>query len=128
MESIKNITELNAAILVLQNKQAEQALLIKEQYKITYESLRPVNLIKNTSKELVIASDFKDDLLNTSLGLVSGYLSKKVAIGTTNNPFKQILGSFLQMGVSNVVSKNADDIRATFMGIVSAIFSKKENR
>lgn len=126
MEKITNTIELNAAILLLENRQTEEGFLLKEQFKITYESLKPINFIRSTFKELVTAPDFKEDLLNTSLSLAAGYFSKKLAIGSTNNPFKQILGSFLQMGVTSIVSKNSDDIRTKFMDIVSVIFQKKE--
>jgi hypothetical protein len=126
MGKITNITELNAAILLLDDRQYEEELLLKEQFKITYESLKPLNFIRSTFKELVTAPDFKEDLLNTSISLAAGYFSKKLAIGSTNNPFKQILGSFLQMGVTSIVSKNSDDIRTKFMDIISVIFQKKE--
>jgi hypothetical protein len=126
MEKITNTTELNAAILLLENKQVEEGFLLKEQFKITYDNLKPINFIRNTFKELVTAPDFKEDLLNTSISLAAGYFSKKLAIGSTNNPFKQILGSFLQMGVTSIVSKNSDDIRTKFMDIISVIFQKKE--
>lgn len=125
MGTITNITELNAAILLLENKQAQEAILLKEQFNLTYESIKPINFIRSTFKELVTAPDFKEDLLNTSISLAAGYFSKKLAVGSTNNPLKQILGSFLQMGVTSVVSKNADDIRTKFMDILSVVFEKK---
>jgi len=125
MGTITNITELNAAILLLENKQAQEAILLKEQFNLTYESIKPINFIRSTFKELVTAPDFKEDLLNTSISLAAGYFSKKLAVGSTNNPLKQILGSFLQMGVTSVVSKNADDIRIKFMDILSIVFEKK---
>jgi len=125
MGKIANTTELNATILLLENKQNEEGFLLKEEFKTTYESLKPVNFIRDTFKELVTAPDFKEDLLNTSISLAAGYFSKKLAIGSTNNSFKQILGSFLQMGVTSVVSKNADDIRTKFMDILSVVFEKK---
>jgi len=125
MGTITNITELNAAILLLENKQAQEAILLKEQFSLTYESIKPINFIRSTFKELVTAPDFKEDLLNTSISLAAGYFSKKLAVGSTNNPLKQILGSFLQMGVTSVVSKNADDIRTKFMDILSVVFEKK---
>lgn len=125
MGTITNITELNAAILLLENKQAQEAILLKEQFNLTYESIKPINFIRSTFKELVTAPDFKEDLLNTSISLAARYFSKKLAVGSTNNPLKQILGSFLQMGVTSVVSKNADDIRTKFMDILSVVFEKK---
>lgn len=125
MGTITNITELNAAILLLENKQVQEEILLKEQFILTYESIKPINFIRSTFKELVTAPDFKEDLLNTSISLAVGYFSKKLAVGSTNNPLKQILGSFLQMGVTSVVSKNADDIRTKFMDILSVVFEKK---
>ena len=126
MDKITNTTELNQAILLLEAKQTLEGCILKEQFKITYESLKPINLIKSTISELAASPDFKNDLLNTTLSLAAGYLSKKVAIGSTNNPFKQILGTILQMGVTNVVSKNADGIKSTVLNLIHALFAKKE--
>lgn len=126
MDKITNTTELNQAILLLEAKQTLEGCILKEQFKITYESLKPINLIKSTISELAASPDFKNDLLNTTLSLAVGYLSKKVAIGSTNNPFKQILGTILQMGVTNVVSKNADGIKSTVLNLIHALFAKKE--
>ncbi|PJB13881.1 MAG: hypothetical protein CO118_11490 [Flavobacteriales bacterium CG_4_9_14_3_um_filter_32_8] len=128
MAKITSITELNKAILLLEDQQTLEGTLLKERFKITYESLRPINLIKSTFNELVSAPDFKEDLLNTSLSLAAGYFSKKLAIGSTNNPFKQILGSFLQMGVTSIVSKNSDDIKSGIQKLITLLFSKKEKQ
>jgi MFS-type transporter involved in bile tolerance (Atg22 family) len=125
MEKITNIQELNAAIVLLEQKQVQQERLLKQQFKETYENIKPINFIRNTFKELVTAPDFKEDVLNTSISLAAGYLSKKLAIGTTNNPLKQILGSFLQIGVTSLVSKNSDNIRAKVREVVNVVFDKK---
>lgn len=125
MDDIRNVKELDAAISLLQERQSQEAILLNEQYLKTYESLKPLNLLKSTFKALVTAPDFKEDLINTSLGFASGYLSKKLAVGSTNNPIKQMLGSFIQMSVTSVVSKNADSIRAKVMEMVSVAFDKK---
>ena len=126
MQKITTVQELRASILLLEIKQAEEAILLKEQLKETYESLRPLNLIKNTIKELSSAPDLKGDIINASLGIATGYLSKKIAIGSTHNPFKQLLGSLLQMGVTSLVTKNAEGIKSTAMNLINNIFSKKE--
>lgn len=126
MDKITNITELNQAILLLEAKQTLEGCMLKEQSKITYESLKPINLIKNTIKELASSPDFKADLINTSLGVVVGYLSKKLAIGETNNPFKQLLGTILQMGVTSVVAKNSDGLKSTVLNLIQTLFAKKE--
>ena len=126
MQKTTSIEELRASILLLEIKQLNEQALLKEELKITIENLRPINLIKNTLKDLTSEPDFKGELLSTSLSLAAGYLSKKVAIGSTNNPFKQILGTLLQLAVSSIVSKNADGIKSTASTIINNLFSKKE--
>ena len=125
MDKITNTTELKQAILLLEAKQTLEGGMLKEQFKITYESIRPINLIKSTFRELTADPDFKNNLLNTTLSMAVGYLSKKVAIGTTNNPFKQILGTILQMGVTSIVAKNSDGIKSTILNLIQTLFAKK---
>lgn len=126
MKPNRTIKELNASILLLETRRELEFISLKEQYKATYESLKPLNLIKNTFKDLTSAPDFKEDLINASISLASGYFSKKIAIGTTNNPFKQLVGSLLQMGVTTLVAQNADGIRAKIIDMASVLIEKKE--
>ena len=125
MDKINSWDDLNKAISILESKQAEASLVLKNQFKSTYESLRPVNLLKSSLKELVTAPDFKEDLWNTSISLAAGYVSKKIAIGSSSNYTKQILGSVLQMGVTSAVSHHANNIRIKVMDIVSLFFEGK---
>lgn len=125
MYKIRTIQELNSSILLLENRQAQELIVLKDQYELTYESLKPLNILKSTFKELVTAPDFKENLLNASVSLGAGFLSKKITIGSTNNPFKKIFGNFLQMGVTKVVSSNMDGIKEKASDILSVIFNKK---
>lgn len=126
MKPNRTIKELNASILLLETRRELEFISLKEKYKATYESLKPLNLIKNTFKDLTSAPDFKEDLINASISIASGYFSKKIAIGTTNNPFKQLAGSLLQMGVTTLVAQNADGIRAKIIDMASVLIEKKE--
>lgn len=126
MGKITSITELRESISLLQIKQANEKALLKEQIKLTYECLKPANLIKNTLNELATVPDFKGDLFDTILGLAAGYLSKKAVIGSTHNPLKQLLGAFLQMGVTSIVSKNTDGIKSAVIHLINNIFTKKD--
>lgn len=125
MQKIKSITELNESILLLQIKQVQEGVLLKEQFINTCESLKPINLIKNTLNELTTSPDFKKGLLNTALGIATGYLSKKIIVGTTHNPIKQLFGMLLQMGVTNSVSKNGDKIKSSVGHLLTALLNKK---
>lgn len=126
MEKITSVDELRESIRLLETKQKIQSELLKEQFKITYTSLKPANLIKNSLHELTASPDLKGGLLNAGLSLAAGYLSKKAIIGTTRNPLKNLFGILLQRGVATLVSKNSDKIKSTAIELKNTIFSKKE--
>lgn len=94
--------------------------LLKIHFHETYESLKPLNLIKNTIKQVIKSPDLKENLANTVMGLASGFVAKKLIIGKTNNPLSNILGSIIELTVTNKVVGNAEEIKA-----VGSILLKK---
>jgi hypothetical protein len=86
--------------------------LLKIHFHETYESLKPLNLIKNTIKQVIKSPDLKENLANTVMGLASGFVAKKLIIGKTNNPLSNILGSIIELTVTNKVVGNAEEIKA----------------
>ena len=126
MEKITSITELRKAILQLEMKQSEDKLLLKEELMIVYERMKPANVFKNSIKDLISSSDLINNLFNTSMGLAAGYLTKKAAVGSSHNPLKQIMGAFLQLGVSNVVTKNAGGIKSVAVGLLRNYLGRRK--
>ncbi len=126
MQKITSVIELRESIRLLEIKHKNEGLLLKEQFNISVESIKPINLIKNTISQLITQPDFKADLMKTTLSLAAGYLSKKMVVGSTHNPFKQMLGTLLQMGVTSIVSKNADGIKSTISNVITNFLHKKE--
>lgn len=127
MKKIRSIAELKESILLLEIKQEKEGSLLKAQFKTTYESLRPVNLIKNTLNEMITAPDFKGAVFDVTLSLAAGYLSKKAVIGSKNNPLSQFFGTLLQMGVTSVVSKNIPEIKSGAIHLINNIFKKNNS-
>ncbi len=110
----KNQTEaLNKAIEVLQKKKDIEFELLKEQFHITYESLKPINLIKSTLADVASSRELKNNVLNNVIGLTTGYISKKVLLGSSRNPIKILLGSLFQFAIAKVVSKHTESIKST---------------
>lgn len=110
----KNETDaLNEAISLLENKRAEELKLLKEQLHLVSESLKPINLIKNTWHEVASSPEIKNNIVNNTIGLATGYLTKKVLFGASHNPVKKLIGTLLQFAVANVVSKHSDGIKST---------------
>lgn len=103
---------LNEKIRLLQMKQEREFILLKEQAHVAYESLKPINLIKSTFHEVASSPDIKNNIVSNVIGFVTGFLSRKVLMGSSDNPIKRILGTVLQFGIANVVSKHSDTIKS----------------
>ena len=128
MKSITTYKDLKQEIALLEAKQAENAAALKEQFRITYDSLRPANLIISTMKELTASPDFKSNLLNTTLGIGAGFLTKKVIIGTTLNPIKQLIGFVLQTATTGIVAKNGDGIKLMAKQMLGRFLTRRNRK
>jgi len=126
MQNITSTSELKNAIQLLEVEQAEDWYLMKEQFFLAIESLKPVNLIKTTLKDISSSPHLVDNIVATAMGLATGYLSKKVFIGTSGNKIKKLLGTFLQFGITNVVAQNSDSIKLFGQSLFQHFFRKKE--
>lgn len=126
MERITSAKALRESIMQLELKQLEQERLLKEQFALTYQEMKPASIIKRTVKDIFATNDIKDNILGSVLGLAVGYLSKKVAVGSTHNPLKQLLGAILELGVANAVSKNSVGIGSQVMEWIRNYLSKSE--
>jgi hypothetical protein len=120
----ENLTE---AIGLLKKKQAIELTLLKEQIHTIHESINPINMLKKTIRQVTTSSEIKGSILDAMIGLASGYVSKKIFVGTSHNPIKHIAGALLQMGITNISSKNADTIKSIGDKIIQFVF-KKQNR
>jgi hypothetical protein len=126
MQNITSTAELKHAIQLLEVEQAIQGQQLKKQFYLTCNSLKPVNLLKSTLNEIVSSPYLIDNILSTALGLATGYLSKKIFIGTSGNLFRKLFGSVLQLGVTKVVSQHPDAIKSFGQLIFQHFLHKKE--
>ena len=120
-EEINNESSLRAAIVQLESTQALEGKILKEQFHLAYESMKPLNLIKSTLKEVSDSTEIKDSLLNTGVGLAAGYLSKKAFEGVSNGPLRHLLGTALMFGITSTVAKNPVAVKAVGLGIMKII-------
>lgn len=110
MKKINQTDILDQTIALLKIKQEQELDAVKEQFHVAYESVKPLNLIKNTFADLSTTPGLKSNLLNNVIGLSTGYLTKKLLLGAAHNPVKKVLGAVLQFVVTNFVSKHSDNI------------------
>ena len=107
MKKINETDLLDQSILSLKIKQSKELDSIKEQLQATYESIKPLNIIKGAFTEIIDSPDIKNNILNSVIGLSTGYLSRKLLFAGKHNPVKTVLGTLLQFVVTNVVSKHS---------------------
>ena len=88
MKTIITQDDLRAAIVELEIRQDAEAILLKEQAMLTYESIKPINLIKNLFRESAESDELKGDLLNSTIGISAGFLSKIMFQGVSGGPIK----------------------------------------
>ena len=127
MQKIDSATNIKDRILQLENKQAVELRLLRAQLNFTYESMKPINLVRNTFKEVVASEELTDNIVNTSVGVAAGYVSKKMFEQTSHSPFRKLLGTAIMFGVTNLVAKNPHTLKSVgtdFLNIVKYKFSK----
>jgi hypothetical protein len=126
MKKPSSTVRLYEVIQLLEAERAIKGQVLKEQFLVTYESLKPINLIKSTLKEIAASPILGDNVLGSVMGLATGYLSKKIVMGGSANIFRKLLGSVLQFGVANTVSRHPEAIRLIGQYIMQYIRRKKE--
>ena len=127
MENITRASELKIAIQTLKFEQEIQGKLLKEEFLITIESLKPVNIIKSTLHDITQSPYLIDNVLGAVTGLVSGYVSKKIAVGTSHNVIRKIAGALLQFGVTNMVAQNSDLLKTVGNFIIQKFLHKNQS-
>jgi hypothetical protein len=106
MYNIHSSATLKEAIIQLEYKRAMEGKRLKEQFQNIFESIKPLNLIKNSIREFTGSSDLVQRIVGAGVGLATGYIIKKIIIGSPGNILKKIAGSVLQFLVTNMVARN----------------------
>lgn len=126
MQNISSYSSLKDAIQLLEVEQGVKSQLFKDQLRITFESLKPINLIRKSLHDISSSPDLIDNILGVATGIASGFLTRKIFIGASGNVIRKILGTVLQFGVTNVVAKNPDTIKSVGQAILNLFLRRKD--
>ncbi len=128
MDNISTLEDLRNAIKALEVEQNDKELILKDQFHLVYESLRPINIIKANLRELLAfsSSSISESLSGTALGEAGGFLLKKMFVGNSGNVFRKLMGTLLQLGITNIASKKSEVISSAIQSILQRLFHKKE--
>jgi hypothetical protein len=125
MKKMNETDALNELILINEQLYYTDLRLLKDQFHIAYESVKPVNLIKNLVHEITASPEIKGDILGNVIGLATGFISKKLIVDDNSSTFKKVFGTIFQFAVANVVSKHSTDIKAVGTALFNNFFKRK---
>ena len=126
MQKITSVAGLKNAIQLLEAEKEVKGQQFKEQLLFTYDSFRPINIIKRTLNDFFSTPDLTEKLSGTTVGVASGILFNKLFVGRSGNIFRKMIGSLIQVGVSKLVSNNPETIKSIGQFIAQQFFHKKK--
>src|SRR5450759_2591331 len=107
MQNITSKAGLKDAIQLLEAEQAIKGQLLKDQFYLTYESLKPVNLLMHTLKEISSSPYLIDNISGTAMCFACVFLSIIIFVVSSVHLFMSLIGSILHFGLTNIVAQNS---------------------
>lgn len=126
MRTINNISDLQESIKEMEALQAQQKQAVLDQVDVVKQSLKPVNILKNTFRDFKEDTETRNSLLQSATGIGLGLLSKSLFVGRSASLVKHLLGDAVESGV-RAISKN-DKIKAYATAIYRNLFKTKEKQ
>lgn len=77
MENISSTVELQDAIQLLEAEQAFKLILMKQNFRQAYETLKPINIIGNILDEVTTSSFLTNNIIDTTIGLTVTFREKQ---------------------------------------------------
>jgi hypothetical protein len=103
---------LNRLILARESEREADRKQLIDQFHVASESIKPLNIIKNTLKQAITSPEIKTGLTNSAMGITVGFAAKKLFVGSSGNPITKLLGLVLEHVIADKTIKNADNIKA----------------
>jgi len=124
---INNSSDLDAAILSLELQNESQKNTVINQFHATYESLKPINLLKSSLNNVVHSSEAVENIINATVSLGAGVFSKNLLIGKSTSILKKLLGSLVEFGVAELISRNSTFLKTLGLNLLGKLLKNKKN-
>jgi hypothetical protein len=121
MQTITSVDGLHEAIIALESLRREQEQELTVQFRSFYGSLRPVNIIKNTVRELAGSSDVRQKILSAALGMASGFIARKLFFPLSTGSVKKIFGAALQLGIAGLVTRKGNAVKSGGLRLLRSV-------
>lgn len=114
---ITSSKELKERIKYLEQRAYEQEVRLKQQWRDTYESFKPQNLLRNIVADVADTPNLKGNLLNASVGLLTGMLTRRIIAGPSAGIVKRLAATAVQIGITKAVANNFTAIKEKAMNL-----------
>lgn len=128
MDKIDNAEQLRQAIEALEKSQQQEANGVKNQMHEVYESVRPVNLIKSTLKDIGESAEIKDSLLRIPVAMVGAYVNKQLSKGPAYTSARSVLAQTLIDTAVDTVKRNPELFNAVAKSAFSLLMNTIRNK
>ena len=126
MNQKKQVEILQEQITLIRAQQEKEFLQMREQFHVVAVNLKPSNLIGSIFSDIAESPKTNNSLVDNTIGITTGFLTRKFLFGASASPVKRAIGSLVQIGISNLVYKNSFAIKAIGGFLLQRIFKKKE--
>ncbi|HEX8459965.1 MAG TPA: hypothetical protein VF623_00990 [Segetibacter sp.] len=109
---IHNTEDLKRAMTELQSKVEVQELEMKVNYNQVKENLAPKRVVKNTFSYLAETPEIQQTLVNTVIGFLLGYASKKASTMLTEEVLDSTIQNLVNYHVSTLENKHPESLLA----------------
>jgi hypothetical protein len=105
MKTLKQADILDTKITALKLRRDIEFMELKQYYLVVQQSFTIANIVHKGISEFYNTTTNKNNLLSTVTSVLGGYLFKKIVVGDSSNPLKQVLGYGIQFAVTKLLSK-----------------------
>jgi len=115
---------LKHTIKVLEDEQTFKREFVKRQFDHVAENLKPANIVKNSFNKAITSPNLVENVLGLTTGMATGYLTKKIAVGSKGNLLRRLLGVSIQFVITTIVAQHHEAIKSSVLVILKYIRSK----
>ncbi|MBX2926000.1 MAG: hypothetical protein KF746_27645 [Chitinophagaceae bacterium] len=119
MKNTFTVKDIKERIALLEEQTQIMEATLRDKAQETYNSFRPMNILKNTVHSISSSPQLKRDIFSTVVNLGMGYLGTRLLMGK-GGLAKKAAGAALQLGAGNGISKKV----TIWKKFISGFFSK----
>jgi hypothetical protein len=123
MSTITNSAQLKALIQQKEIENKDEGKKLKEDFLLTYENLKPLNIIKNSLKKVFQSNEVQSDLVSSAISMAANYAASKLE---PKQPTKSSLSTLSQMALS-AIANNPETVKSVGSQLIDLIFRKNKS-